>query len=492
MDPKDKTTELPRGVRFSQIDTSSVVLALVSFYLILSPVWSPGIAPRLYDDARYLQLAMLLLVMCPLLLPDFARAVTSRWLTMDWKVRSSIAILIIGGVLSSANSAAAKLGYLEVALLVQLFTLFLVVSTVIRKQGLDAEKILITAIFCGAMLCVLKFWVIYIDYALEGKYFPWISPFLEFANVRFFSQYQAYSLLLVGIAGDALRVGKIGRMFVLFVSANFWALHWMVGTRAAWLGLFVAIATVSACKQRDRLMWLRPHALAAMLGAAIFIVFSSVVGKVPDRAPVPGIQSMVERSDDSINERIALAGSALQFVRGHPFLGVGPGQFGLQRYPMNAAHPHSAPLQFLSEYGIPAGAAAIALIGMLVLYAVGTLRVPKPGFNDDVVGGSLVAALLMGLTDALLSGNLIMPHSQILFCVVSGWIVGRTLVDAPVRVTNPQKVRTARTLLVSSSLVAAAIGSILALEYLPLARDLPVWLPTWNPHFWNYGRFHNW
>ena len=487
-----KAAELPSNDRFIQVDTIGVVAALIGFYLILSPVWSPGIAPRLYDDARYVELAMLLLVMCSLLHPDVSRAVISNWLRLDWKVRNSIAVLIIGGVISTAISAAPKLGSLEVALVVQLFILFLVVCAVIGKQQINGERILAAAIFCGAMLCILKFWVLYIDYAFEGKYFPWVSPFLEFANVRFFSQYQAYSLLIVGIAGEVLRAGRGGRVFFLLVSANFWALHWMVGTRAVWLGLFVAMIAVSACKRRDRLLWLRPHALAAMLGLAIFVVFSGVVGKVPDRAPVPGIKSMVERGDDSINERLALSSSALQFIRQHPFVGVGPGQFGLQQYPMNAAHPHSVPLQFLSEYGVPAGAAAIALIGMLALYAVGTLRVQMPGCKDDAVGASLVATLLMGLTDSLLSGNLVMPHSQILFCVISGWIVGRTWVSAPTNLANPENVRTATVLLVSASIAAAAITSILALEYLPLARDLPVWLPRWNPHFWNYGRFYDW
>ena len=44
----------------------------------------------------------------------------------------------------------------------------------------------------------------------------------------------------------------------------------------------------------------------------------------------------------------------------------------------------------------------------------------------------------------------------------------------------------------SFKILAVAITTVLSLEYLPMARGIPVWLPTWNPHFWQYGRFSDW
>src|SRR5258708_34459685 len=80
---------------------------------------------------------------------------------------------------------------------------------------------------------------------------------------------------------------------------------------------------------------------------------------------------------------------------------------------MFAARPHNFPLQMLSEYGLFAGLAGIALMALLVVLAVKTIRAGSPS-GPDLSGKSIAAALIMGLTDSLFSGNQIMPHSQIL------------------------------------------------------------------------------
>jgi len=347
----------------------------------------------------------------------------------------------------------------------------------------------VIAIFAGAALCVLKFWVTYVLYALEGKFFSWSSPFLIFANVRFFSQYQSYALLLVILPGLMPGSSKSARALFFFVAANFWALHWMVGTRAAWLGLIVASAVVLMFARHGRMIWLRGQILVALAGAAIFLAHSHIVASQPGIAPVPGINSIVGRDQGSINERLELAKSALSFVKEHPLLGVGPGQFGLQPYSTHAAHPHDLPLQLLSEYGVPAGLAGIALVLILVAHAVRSLRTSST--QTTTLDISLVAALTMGLTDSLFSGNLIMPHSQMLFAVLTGWILGRT-VRAPSGLYKASGFKTLRFAIVSMAVLAVAVTSILGLEYFPLAREIPPWLVTWNPHFWQYGRFSAW
>ncbi|HEX9451113.1 MAG TPA: hypothetical protein VF934_06840, partial [Burkholderiales bacterium] len=132
----------------------------------------------------------------------------------------------------------------------------------------------------------------------------------------------------------------------------------------------------------------------------------------------------------------------------------------------------------------------IALVLMLTVHAVKTLRTVSS--QSSVLDVSLVAALTMGLTDSLFSGNLIMPHSQMLFGVLAGWILGRT-VPAPSGVYEKAPgFKRLRITIVSTAILAVAITTILGLEYLPLARDIPVWRLTWNPHFWQYGRFSAW
>lgn len=460
-------------------------------YLILAAVWMPGLAPRLYDDARYVELGMLAFVMLQLCRHAIADALTGAWLSMSVSFRFLVPVLLAGGAIAAVVSRAVNLGLLEIALTAQLIILFGVVACAVREGRVQAETALAVSVFAGAALCGLKFWVIYILYAFEGKAFPWVSPFLEFANVRFFSQYQAYALFLTVIPMFIPNISRGWRLLFFVVAANFWALHWMVGTRAAWLGLFVAVALVPGFLPKGKLTWLWWHAAAILAGAIIYLVFSHFVYVLSDTAPVPGVDSIFERGPGSIGERIALARTALHFVQEHPLLGVGPGQFGLQPYSMNAAHPHNVPLQLLAEYGLIAGTAGIWLGALLSIFAIRTLREQASGATD-AIGASLVAALLMGMTDSLFSGNLIMPQSQVLFCVIAGWIVGRSLPAETALYAEAGAYRMHRFAIVSTGLVAVAITMILALEYLPLARDLPVWLPRWNPHFWQYGRFYNW
>ncbi len=468
----------------------NLTLAIICFYLILSAVWTPGIAPRLYDDSRYLELAALGLLLIPFAKSSVRNAVTLAWLALDRKARALLVVLLAGGALSVAVSHAAHLGSMEVALVAQLVMLTLAVSAAVREGRHQADNALAIAIFAGAALCVLKFWVTYVLYALEGKDFPWVSPFLVFANVRFFSQYQSYTLLLMILPGLLLGSSKSARALFFFVAANFWALHWMVGSRATWLGLVVGSVVVLVFLRQGKRVWLREQILVAFAGAAIFLAISHIVALPPHTAPVPGIQSIVDRGQGSINERLELARSALRFIRQHPLVGVGPGQFGLQPYSTYAAHPHNVPLQLLSEYGLAAGLAGIALVLMLTVHAVKTLQTVSR--QSSVLDVSLVAALTMGLTDSLFSGNLIMPHSQMLFGVLAGWILGRT-VPAPSGVYEKAPgFKRLRITIVSTAILAVAITTILGLEYLPLARDIPVWRLTWNPHFWQYGRFSAW
>ena len=112
------------------------------------------------------------------------------------------------------------------------------------------------------------------------------------------------------------------------------------------------------------------------------------------------------------------------FIREDPVLGIGPGQFGLGDYATFAAHPHNVVLQLLSEYGIPAGLAGITLILMLLGFAVKHLRQAAAHVGRADCRRSRSQ---WGSTDSLVSGNLIMPRSQMLFGILAGWIMGRSM-----------------------------------------------------------------
>ncbi|HXU15590.1 MAG TPA: hypothetical protein VN708_10725, partial [Terriglobales bacterium] len=219
-------------------------LAAVCLYLMFAPVWVPGLTPRIYDDARCLELILLALVVVQLLLPPFAATVVSSWVSLGNWPRVLIAILLAGGVLSTLNSGSVRFGAMEMALTAQLVVLFLVLTSAVRVEKQKTETALSIALSIGAGLLVLKFWTTYVLYVVESKDFPWLSPFLDFANVRFFSQYQAYSLPLILLPVFLLNLTKRWRVLLYVVAVNSWALQWIVSTRAVWVGFALAVLSV--------------------------------------------------------------------------------------------------------------------------------------------------------------------------------------------------------------------------------------------------------
>jgi O-antigen ligase len=462
----------------------------VCLYLVIAPVWYPAIAARMYDNARLLQLGILALVALSLLLPAVRSAVAGAWLALGNLPRALIAVMIVGGALSASFSGAPRLGALEIALVAQLMLLFLLVSAAVRVLKEKAESVLAVAIASGAALVSVKFWVTQVLFLLEGKQFQWVSPFLDFANVRFFSQYQAYALLLIPLAAALPGMSRTWRIAVYVIAANFWALQWMVGSRAVWIGAMAGTIAVLALMRRGRIAWLGQQAMLVVSGALIYLLFSQVVASAPGATPVPGVSAAAEFGSQSDTDRMAMAATSLKMLVEHPLLGIGPGQWGLNQVVVKNAHPHNSALQLLSEYGLPAGAASVALCMLLLLFAVRALRA-QTRQDANPVTASLCAALVMGLTDSLFSGNLIMPHSQILLCVIAGWLVGRIQATASEGERDDGR-RSELLAVVGVAMLAMCTTAVLAFEYVDVVNSMPGNLQLRHPHFWQYGRFADW
>jgi putative inorganic carbon (HCO3(-)) transporter len=280
------------------------------------------------------------------------------------------------------------------------------------------------------------------------------------------------------------------RLMLYFLAANFWALQWMVGTRAVWAGFAVAAITVLAFGRGYRKDWFKHQAIAILGGLVIFAAFTGVLMPKAEAPPIPKIHSVTERGWQSVNARVTMMKGAFGMIREHPGLGVGPGQFGHNYSATLAAHPHNSVLQFLAEYGLIAGGAAVALLAMLGLHAIVVIRAaPIPATGGGAVNLFVAAALIMGLIDSLFSGNLTMPHSQILFCVVAGWLLGRgrKLPGSELPAQGTERVK--RFALSGVVLLAAAVALVLSFEYVSAIHHMPWWQNPNPPNLWQYGRF---
>ena len=106
-------------------------LALISFYLMFAPVWAPLISSRVYDDARYMQLGLLAVMVVFLVLPSIRDAVLAVWSDLGRRVHSLWVIFLVGGIVSAAFSQAPHLAALELSLVIQLAFLTLLVCALL-------------------------------------------------------------------------------------------------------------------------------------------------------------------------------------------------------------------------------------------------------------------------------------------------------------------------------------------------------------------------
>ena len=468
-----------------------LMLLLVALYLIFAPGWSPELTTFRYDNARCLQLEVLLAMVCCLALPPVARAVLGAWVSLKWQPRVLIATMLFGGAISASLSGAPKFGALEVGLVTLLVFLSISVTAIVRTGGVRAEQALAFALICGVGFVILQFWVTQLLYLSEGKRFSWVSPFLEFANVRFFSQYQAYTLLLVTSIVSLIPLSKALRTVVYVLAANFWAMQWMLGGRAVWAGVVVALLGILVFGRRKSLRWLREQLLLITAGGLICYVFVSVTASMPGATAIPNKLSVMDARTESVSERTIMARSAIDMITTEPLTGVGPGQFGLHYSATPGAHPHNVVLQLLSEYGLIAGLAGVGVLALLAMFALKKLRY-ESGAGFDPVTVALCAGLVTGLVDALFSGNLIMPHAQIALCVISGWLLGRERQLSYDRTGNTMFLRVEKIVVICAVVISAILVAKLSAEYLNVLRAMPGWLPERYPHFWQYGRFTGW
>lgn len=493
MDILGRSLDLPPVLKWGAEGAALVIPCLyigllLGLYLFVSPAWAPAMAPRMYDNARLLQLFVLVGASAALILAATRSAIASSWIALARPVQTLIAVFLGGAALSAVLSPVPQLGALHVALTGLLLASFFLVCMAVRAFP-AIEALLCTSLLAGAALVLLEFWTTFALHAFEGRAFSWVSPFLDFANVRFFSQYQAYALLIIPLAATVLPLRRGARLAVYLIAAGFWSLQFMVGTRAVWVGFGAATCVVPLLLRQGRLPWLRANLLPVLSGGLIYALFATLVLSQPSATPIPAKNSLLERSGESSEERKLLARRAIQLIGDHPVMGVGPGQFGFHYSDTPAAHPHNTPLQLLAEYGLVAGGAGLGLGVALVVFALRRVR-QGSAHKLDTTTATLSAALVMGLTDSLFSGNLTMPHSQVLLVVLAGWLVGRSQRMRSVEPAVPSRALT--TTLAGVALLCAAVTAILALEYLHVIRDMPYPPQLRAPNFWQYGRFDAW
>lgn len=394
--------------------------------MALTTWFNPLSVPSLYDGARFLELAILAWVNLVLLvIGDLRQAVLALIASLPRRIRLLLVSLALLAGASALQSRFPASALLEVGLTLLLLHFACACAIAAHQRKNDTDLIFVSSLLIGALIFVIFFILSYKAALNSGEEFSWLTPFVTFSNIRFFSQFQAYTLPLMLLPLLAFETPKTLRAAVLAITTIWWALHFASGSRSVWVALIISTLVMLLWLRQTVLPWLFLQGRLFLIGGAIYFVFTWWQDEL-SRKGTSGISGILSRGMDD-NGRLELWREAWAMIRSSPWLGAGPMHFGFYNIKV-AAHPHNTWLQIAAEYGLPMALLLSFLLFRLLGYTLRWCRTPASA-RDRNINICLTASLLCGLAEGMFSGNTLMPQSQLLLFFITGWLIGRNLSD---------------------------------------------------------------
>ncbi|MGZ5202670.1 MAG: O-antigen ligase family protein [Telluria sp.] len=331
------------------------------------------------------------------------------------------------GLISSAVAFAPRYAFYETS---SLLLLLLVALAAGRAMANDRSTITRALQVFGAVatLYALKIVVVYLSVWILHA-IPEVGDFTPgFSNIRHFNHTETVGLPLLALLYALAQKGSRLRAVWLVTAAIWCAVLLATGGRGTAVGLLAGAVVTLALRRRAALPFLRPFLLACVAGAVMYLVFFVLLPTMVGRLPFGEAGSLVQRTvADPASGRTLLWKRAVELIVAHPWLGVGPLHFAHDGADLNiGAHPHDWVLQIAVEWGIPALLALCTAIGFAArgLWRAGRLIAPA----DKADHAMFAAWLFIGtavVVDGLVSGNLVMPQSQLMIvfflACAAGW-----------------------------------------------------------------------
>ncbi len=457
----------------------------VVLYGMLAPWYLPEFTGFRYDEARYLEL--IFLTSLGLLLIGVSSWRHYALHLFDWmpiSVKRAVGFLLVLALTSSLFAVSPAKALQEISLFVLLLAFGSLCAMLAHQSTQLINRLFVASIAFGAVIFVVHFITSFLAAVSIGATFSWFSPFVSFGHVRFFSQYQAYTLPILSLPLIVFNLPLRWRIIAMLLLVCFWALHFLSGSRSVWVAIIVTTLFLLVFMRQRSSQWLKWQLFGLLLGGIVFWVF--------DNLPVDnsqfGLGSIAKRGIDD-SGRLHLWQIAFDMIKDYPLLGVGPMHYAFTNF-LIAAHPHNAVLQIAAEYGIPAALIACYLAFFLLRKAVIWCKTSTNNENQQI-NIALAASLVCGLTDSLFSGNIIMPQSQMLLFMMGGWLVGVNLKLALLDSRFEQSVSHWQHWVLSITVLAAITINIIDLNrYYTFTQDPAFSMPS-NPHprFWTNGHW---
>lgn len=406
-------------------NSENSVLRKVTSLLLVGIVLLAGVgidlAPNMiwHDQQRIGQIVLLVIVGLALATVWRGTFLISLIALPSWARQSLGGGVVLGGI-SVVLSAYPRFAGLEWSMFLLLLGLGLVLAGQARLGNRHFDVWAMRCLVAVAMVIALKIMMGYLAAVIVGVPLDTIALFEGvFSNRRVFGQVASMVIPLLAfplLKAEVLDVQKRG-IFVLL--AVWWMLVVISGTRGTWVALLLASSVLGVCAWRAAWPWLKFQLVALASGALLFLVF--FVWLPEFFGPDANIESRLSNIS-ALNGRAELWGIAWAQIQAHSWLGIGPMHLAAIRNNFGA-HPHNAVLQLAAEWGVPATLALILPVVVGGLNLLARLQQQRED-SPNALLLCLTASLLAAGAQSLVDGVIVIPYTQTLLVLVSGWALG--------------------------------------------------------------------
>lgn len=459
--------------------------ACAALYGLIAPWYLLEFTGPIYDSARFLELILLIPIAALLfIIPTWRHQALMVIASIPNTIKTGLSALLILALTSSLFAQFPEKSLQEISLFLLLFMFGIICQFLTKSNKTLMDHLFIATILLGALLFICHFVICYLVSVVSNIPFSWITPFVSFGNVRFFSQYQAYTLPILVIPLITFNLPFRWRTVTLILLAFWWALHFVTGTRSVWVALIVTTLFLLIFLKDKARQWLIWQLMGMLIGGIFYLAFDYLT---LDNS-LYGLGSITKRGLGD-NGRWPLWLSALEMIKNHPLLGIGPMHFAFNNFTV-AAHPHNSVLHIAAEYGLPAVLIAVYLVVALLKKAVAWCIKPTYSENPQI-NTALTASLVCGLCDSLLSGNIIMPHSQMMLFMIGGWLIGRNQTMAAITTGVDSSQANWKSLILVAVVSALIIIQLNGIQnYYAFMKQSNFSVPEYaHPRFWNNGHW---
>jgi O-antigen ligase len=203
-------------------------------------------------------------------------------------------------------------------------------------------------------------------------------------------------------SGVLMLVTCVAAARILFTRERMWP-SLMMPALLVILGLtFTRSALVGACAGIAFLLLLKDLRLMAVMPVLAALFFVLAPPQVSSR-----FMSMFDARDPTRIDRVTMMRVGSRMVRANPLFGVGPTRVGpryrefLDQGEPDRVNPHlhNVPIQIAAERGLPALAAWLCTMAILVIDMVRRLKIPDTRFLAASALGSIVAMFAAGMAE---------------------------------------------------------------------------------------------